>query len=156
MADDAVPESRAYRHQKCGSETEISGQPFGVLSNPLGDMAQTWCGQCNAMFPPSEYSWADTNESIPDYWARHSSKASSLDRYLCSRKFLLICFAVGFLAGGAGGLYLFRNSGVGAKVIMAPFCGVLGLMAATAVNISLISAIITKKVCGVSDTRVLK
>ena len=35
MAENPLPESRAYRHTKCGTETTVSGQSFETVSNPI-------------------------------------------------------------------------------------------------------------------------
>jgi hypothetical protein len=155
MTTPSVPESRAYRHQACGEETVISGDGFEVISNPLGDMSRTWCTKCNAFFPVSDYTWADSGEKITDYWARHSTRATQLERFLCSRAFLLIAVAVGFLAGCIGGYVLFRNADLLVKVLMVPFVGGVGVFAAAALHVSVICKLITRRVCGLSDTRVL-
>jgi hypothetical protein len=150
----AVPESRAYRHVQCGQETVISGQPFEVASNPLSDMTRTWCTTCNAFFPVTDYAWSDTGEKISDYYARHSARATALDRFLCSKRFMMICAATGFLLGAIGGYVLFRNQAVLIQVLMVPFIGGLGVFAACALYLALGKPIV-KRVCGVSDTRVL-
>jgi hypothetical protein len=154
MSTPAIPESRAYRHLQCGTETVISGQSFEVASNPLSDMTRTWCTQCNAFFPVTDYQWSDTGEKISDYYVRHSARATSLDRFLCSKKFMIVCAITGFILGAIGGFFLFRNQKVFLQVLMVPFIGGLGLFIACAIYLA-IGKPITKRVCGVSDTRVL-
>jgi hypothetical protein len=122
----------------------------------MSDMARTWCTPCNAFFPISEIEWSDTGETIEKYYERHGARASGLDRFLCSKKFLVISVAVGLVVGAGAGYYLFRDRAAGARFLMTAFLGFLGVFAAAAVNVSVISKLITKKVCGVSDTRVLK
>jgi hypothetical protein len=154
MAPSPIPESRAYRHAQCGTETVISGQAFEVASNPLSDMTRTWCNSCNAFFPVSDYAWSDTGEKISDYYARHSARASKIERFLCSKKFLIVCAVAGFLLGAVGGYLLFRDEALWLKVLMVPFIGGLGTFAACAIYLA-IGKPIVKRVCGVSDTRVL-
>ncbi|MCI0360297.1 MAG: hypothetical protein L0211_17610 [Planctomycetaceae bacterium] len=149
-----IPESRVYRHLQCGTETVISGQAFEVASNPLSDMTRTWCNQCNAFFPVSDYEWSDTGEKISDYYARHSARASQLERFLCSKKFMIVCGITGFLLGTAAGIFLFRNQALWLNLLMGPFGGGLGAFGALAIYVSLGNPI-AKRVCGVSDTRLL-
>lgn len=155
MPETAVPESRAYRHLTCNTETTISGQPFEVMSNPLSDMASTWCSQCEGQFPLSEYEWADTDEKVLDYYARHSANATPLQRFLCSRKCMLILGALGFVLGAIVGWLLFRENAMWLRVVMPIVCGGFGAFGGLAVYISALCGPITSKVCGVKDTRTL-
>ena len=156
MNQESIPESRTYRHSKCDSETVVSGQAFEVMSNPLSDMSRTWCSQCNSFFPISEYVWADSGEEITEYYARHSASASSIERFLCSKKFLVASAIIGFAAGAIVGFSLFRNNALWLKILMTPFVGFVGVFIAAALNVSVIGKAIVRKVCGVKDTRVLK
>jgi len=155
MPDATAPDSRSYRHLKCGTETTISGQAFEVMSNPLSDMERTWCIQCNSFFPLAEYEWADSGENVTAYYARHSAKATGLQRFLCSKKCMLVMALAGFVLGAVGGYLLFRNSALVAKILMTLFCGGLGAFAGLAFYISVLCNLITRNVCGVSDTRTL-
>ena len=150
----AVPESRTYRHLQCGAETVISGQAFEVASNPLSDMTRTWCNHCNAFFPVTDYQWSDTGEKISDYYSRHSRSATAMDRFLCSKKFMIICAITGFVFGALGGYFLFWNQRLWLQIFMIPFVGGLGVFIACAIYLQF-GKPITKRVCGVSDTRVL-
>jgi hypothetical protein len=154
MASPTIPESRVYRHLQCGTETVISGQSFEVASNPLSDMTRTWCTQCNSFFPITDYEWSDTGEKISDYYARHSVRATSIERFLCSKKFMIICAVTGLILGGVGGYFLFRDQALWLQIFMVPFTGFLGVFAACAMYVAL-GKPITKRICGVSDTRVL-
>lgn len=154
MAEQNVPESRVYRHFLCGEQTVISGQSFEVASNPLADMTRTWCTNCNSFFPVSEYEWADSGEKITDYYARHSARATSLDRFLCSKKFMSICAFAGLILGGIGGYFLFWKDALWLKVWMVPFTAGIGGFIALAIYVALGKPIV-RKVCGVSDTRLL-
>ena len=154
MTSPAVPESRVYQHLQCGTQTVISGQAFEVASNPLSDMTRTWCNQCNAFFPVADYEWSDTGEKISDYYARHSARATALERFLCSKRFMIICAVAGFILGAVGGYFLFRNQRLWLQILMVPFVGGVGTFIAAAIYLML-GKPITKRVCGVSDTRVL-
>lgn len=154
MTTSAIPESRVYRHLQCGTDTVISGQSFEVASNPLSDMTRTWCNNCNAFFPVSDYQWSDTGEKISDYYSRHSADATQLQRFLCSKKFMLICALTGFILGGVGGYFLCRDQKLWLQILMVPFIGGIGVFIACAIFITLGKSI-TRRVCGVSDTRVL-
>jgi len=157
MSDDVdIPESRDYRHIKCNSVTTISGQPFEVMSNPLSDMARTWCTECDSFFPLTEYTWDDTGEAVTAYYARHGAKATPLQRFLCSRKNMLIMAAIGFVLGGVGGYFLFRDDDLWLILLMVPFCGGFGAFGGLAIYISALCEPITRNVCGVKDTRVLR
>lgn len=90
MADNLVPESRVYRHRKCGNDTTVTGQSFETVSNPMSSMERTFCSSCNAMSGISEYEWSDSGETIADYYARHSKNATSLQRFLTSKKFMIL------------------------------------------------------------------
>ena len=156
MSESSAPESRTYRHLDCQTETTIGGQPFEVMSNPLSDMASTWCSQCEGQFPLSEYAWADTNEKVLDYYARHSENATDLQRFLCSRKCMLILGGLGFIFGGVGGYLLFRNDALWLRILMPIACGGFGAFGGLAIYISGLCGPITRNVCGVSDTRTLQ
>ncbi|MBC8354331.1 MAG: ammonium transporter [Planctomycetes bacterium] len=151
-----IPESRTYRHLQCDQETNVSGQPFEVISNPLSDMTRTWCNHCDSFFPLSDYEWADTGENITEYYSRHSASATQLQRFLCSKRFLIILVVVGFILGAVAGFLLFRNDALWLKIVMTPACGFFGVFGAAAVYVSVICNMVVRKVCGVSDTRVLK
>jgi hypothetical protein len=156
MPETVIPESRDYRHVKCGTVTTISGQPFEVMSNPLSDMAATWCSGCNSMFTLDEYEWADSNENVLAYYARHAAKATPFQKFLCSRKNMLVMGSIGLVLGAIGGFILFRNSDWGVKIFMTLFCAGLGGFAGLAVYVSVICSMVTRMVCGVADTRTLK
>jgi hypothetical protein len=149
-----IPEARAYRHLQCGADTVVSGQSFEVASNPLSDMTRTWCIQCNAFFPVSDFAWSDTGEKISDYYSRHSARASPSQRFLCSKKFMIVCAVAGLILGGVAGYFLFRSQALWLQVFMVPFVGGLGVFGACAIYVEL-GKLIVKRVCGVSDTRVL-
>jgi hypothetical protein len=155
MSVSEIPQSRVYRHTKCGGDTVVGENAFQNMSNPLADMTRTWCVHCNGYFPVAEYQWSDTNESLPDYYARHSVKATPLQRFLCSRKMMLILGGTGLVLGAIGGYLLVRNGNFGQKALMVPFGGFGGLFVGCAIYVSVLCEPITRRVCGVKDTRTL-
>jgi hypothetical protein len=156
MAEQQVPESRAYRHLTCGGETTVTGPPFEVITNPLACMHRTWCNDCNGYFPMDEYAWSDTDEKITDYWERHGTRATRLERLLCSKTAMVLLVSTGLIAGAILGYFVFRQKQFGVKILMIPFMGGLGAFAAAALFISVVTKFIVWRVCGVTDTRVLK
>lgn len=155
MADPDIPLTRDYRHLKCNGETTVGDSAFQNMSNPMADMTRTWCVHCNGYFPVAEYVWIDTNESLPDYYARHSAKATSLQRFLCSRKMMLILTGIGLAAGAVAGYLMFPNGTLGQKVLVIPLIAIVGMFLGAAIYVSAICEPITRKVCGVKDTRML-
>ncbi|MEW4527052.1 hypothetical protein [Maioricimonas sp. JC845] len=155
MNDQPVPEERAYRHVTCGNETLVGGQSFEVVSNPMSSMEQTMCSACNAMFPIAEFEWADTGEKISDYYTRHSQNATDMQRFLCSKKFMVAVILL-FVILTEIGIYLLMSD---EETAVLAFCLVGGLMIGGIIGMSVfISGFadpIKKKVCGVSDTRLL-
>lgn len=155
MSEQSIPESRTYRHVECGSETVVSGQSFEVVSNPMSSMERTMCTACNAMFPIGEFEWADTGEGLADYYARHSQGATDTQRFLCSKTFMVALVVLGAVLAAAGCYYLARNANVLAKVLCL-FGGLaIGAMIGAAVFLKVFADPIKRKVCGVSDTRLL-
>jgi hypothetical protein len=156
MSDQTVPESRAYRHRTCGQETLVGGQSFEVVSNPMSSMERTMCSSCGAMFPIAEFEWADTGETLSDYYARHSASATDRQRFLCSKKFMVAVVAVCILLTEIGIYFLMRNAQQSA-LLFTLFGGLLiGGIIGMSVFISGFADPIKRKVCGVSDTRALR
>jgi hypothetical protein len=156
MSNEIVPESRAYTHSRCGQETLISGQSFEVASNPMSSMERTFCTTCGSMFPISEFAWADTGETIEDYYARHTARATSLQRFLCSKTLMVALIAVAALATAAGCYLLVANDPLLTKLICVATGFVIGAIIGMAVFTYVLADPIKRRVCGVSDTRVLR
>jgi hypothetical protein len=156
MNSPQIPESRPYRHRNCNEETVVSGQHFEVLSDPLSGMTRTWCNTCNDFFPLADFEWSDTSERITDYCSRHSARATRLERFLSSRMFLTISLIFGFLAGAIGGFVLFRAKGGVLLIVMTVFVGVIGVIVFGSLKEFFLGKLIVRRVCGVSDTRMLK
>ncbi|MCA9074185.1 MAG: hypothetical protein KDA93_04065 [Planctomycetaceae bacterium] len=156
MSDPTVPESRAYRHVQCQTETVVGEESFVVASNPMSSMEQTFCSTCQMMFPIAEFEWVDTGETIADYYARHSADATDMQRLLCSKKCMVAIALLGALLGAIAFYLLVKDDDftTQAFVIFAGLAvgGVIGLQ----VFLKVFEGPITRKVCGVSDTRLLK
>jgi hypothetical protein len=58
------------------------------------------------------------------------------------------------ILGGVGGYLLFRDNDLWLRILMVLFVGAVGAFVACAIFVQLSKAI-TKRVCGVGDTRVL-
>lgn len=155
MSAGTVPESRVYVHSQCGQETVVGGQSFEVVSNPMSSMEQTQCSACGAMFPISDFTWADTGETIADYYARHTQSASDLQRFLCSKKFMVGVIAL-FALGTATGFYLLvAGDDLFTRGIVVLGGLMIGAMVGMSAFLSVFANPIKKKVCGVADTRTL-
>ena len=156
MPTEAVPESRAYRHSSCQQETLVGGQSFEVVSNPMSSMERTMCSTCGAMFPIAEFAWADTGETLSDYYARHTRNATPTQRFLCSKRFMVaviaacaVAVAIAAYAFVAPGDWLTRAVIVAGGLMIGAFVGM-------AIFVSGVANPITRKVCGVADTRMLR
>jgi hypothetical protein len=155
MTEQAIPESRTYRHTQCGEETVVSDQPFEVVSNPMSSMEQTMCSTCNAMFPISEFEWVDTGEKISDYYARHTENATDLQRFLCSKKFMVGLIAACSLLTTVGIYLLVADDALLTRAICVLGGLMIGAIIGMAVFVSGFANPIKRKVCGVADTRTL-
>ncbi len=156
MAENQTQESRAYRHRKCGTETTVSGQSFETVSNPMSSMERTFCTSCNSMFGIDEYEWADTGETIADYYDRHSKNATSLQRFLSSKKFMVTLILIIALPAAIGAFVLMANNNGIARVLGSIGGLVVGAFIGMILFVEAFAKPITRKVCGVTDTRVLK
>jgi hypothetical protein len=65
-----LPTARIYRHQQCGSLTEISGHNFLRLANPFSVVGETICCTCQRAVPIRQVAWADTGENVTAYRKR--------------------------------------------------------------------------------------
>ena len=156
MAENPTPESRAYRHLKCGTETTVSGPSFETVSNPMSSMERTFCTSCNSMFGIDEYEWADTGESISDYYVRYTKNATSLQRFLSSKRFMVTLILLIALPAAIG-VFLFMSNNNGIARVLGSIGGlVVGAFIGMMLFVEAFAKPITRKVCGVTDTRVLK
>jgi hypothetical protein len=108
------------------------------------------------MFGIEEYEWADTGETISDYYARHSKNATSSQRFLVSKKFMMMLILTAALSAAIGVFLLMANNN-GLARLFGTFGGlVLGAFVGMMLFVEVFAKPITRKVCGVPDTRVLK
>jgi hypothetical protein len=156
MTEGIVPQFRAYRHSRCQQETMVAGQSFEVVSNPMSSMERTFCTPCGAMFPIDEFAWADTGETISDYYARHTSRATPLQRFLCSKTFMVAVIATAAIAASAGCSLLVANKDLFTRILMATGGLMIGAFIGMAIFVSGFANPIKRRVCGVSDTRQLR
>jgi hypothetical protein len=103
----------------------------------------------------SDFEWSDTNENLVAYYARHSKTATDLQRFLCSKKFMVILWVIGFVLAAIGAFFLFGNNALWVKIVFIPLTGVIGVLIASAVFVTGFADPIKRKVCGVHDTRLL-
>ena len=145
MVEEQIPESRTYRHTKCGNETTVGEQSFELVSNPMSSMEQTQCSSCNAMFPISEYEWS----------ARHTKNATDRQRFLCSKKFMIGIILVSAIVTAGVISVLVADNNMLARIISLFGGLMIGAMIGMAIFVSAFANPIKRKVCGVSDTRML-
>lgn len=156
MTDVIIPESRTYVHSQCGQETEVGGQAFEVVSNPMSSMEQTQCSNCGSMYPISEFSWADTGETISAYYARHTTNASNRQRFLCSKRFMVVVIGIAAIVTASAFYALVANDNLLTRLICVAGGLMVGAMIGMAVFLTGFANPIKRKVCGVPDTRALR
>jgi hypothetical protein len=105
------PTGRVYRHQECGSLTQISGRNFLRLANPFAVVGETICCGCGRAVPIRQVAWADTGENVAAY-RRRLRAAMPLGRRLFFAALGLVVGALtGFLCGYAGGVLMIGPMG---------------------------------------------
>lgn len=109
------------------------------------------------MFQVSEFAWSDTMEKLIDYRKRLAGHAGSIDRFLCSKNAVLVMlvFALGLGAILAQMLSPIQKGLLGYVFTAIGLC-VICLVAFGAILISVITPIVHRRVCGVSDPRRLQ
>lgn len=156
-ADDGIPDSRAYIHDKCDQTTDVDGGDFLNLARPTPGMRGTMCAECGGMFPISEFKWADTGEPITAYYERYRKHIPPLTKWICSRQLSLTIIVAGFLAGVGFGIWcgsvlgLFWGIVIG---IVSSFVGAIASLVTWAL-IGIGDRILNKNL-GVADVRCLK
>ena len=156
MTEEQIPESRTYRHTKCGNEIVVGDDAFGVVSNPMSSMERTQCSACEAMFPIAEFEWVDTGETIQAYYDRHSQDATDLQRFLCSKKMLVGLSLLGGIVTAGAFYLLVADDDLFTRLIVVAGGLMIGALIGSAIFLNVLANPITRKVCGVSDTRLLK
>ena len=152
-----VPESRSYTHDRCEQMTVASGDAFTSLASPLADLEQTYCHACKSMFPIAEFRWSESDETLPDYCQRHGGKATMLDRFIASRQSIIAAMVVAVAIGIFASAYFFFAQGDG--LVSAIACGVgagfISFIAIGGIFMWVLTPLVHKRVCGVSDPRKL-
>ena len=69
---------------------------------------------------------------------------------------MMLLLGMGLVAGLIAGYFLGRPKTTGIMILIMAFLGFLGVFAAAALFNSVITKLIVRRVCGVTDTRVLK
>lgn len=156
MIPEIVPTSRVYLHSQCGQPTVVAGQSFEVVSNPMSSMEITFCSDCGKMFPISEFSWIDTGESLSDYYARHTVSATPGQRFLCSKKVMVAIIVLSALTCAAAVYQLVAADDLVTRIVVVAGSLLIGAFIGMAIFVSGIADPIKRKVCGVSDTRLLR
>jgi len=156
MADGPIPQFRVYRHSRCEQETVVAGQSFEVVSNPMSSMERTFCTPCGAMFPIGEFAWADTGETLSDYYARYTTRVTPLQRFLCSKTFMVAVIVTAAIATSAGTYWLVANKDLFTRILMAAGGIMIGAFVGMAIFVSGFADPIKRRVCGVADTRQLR
>ncbi len=114
------------------------------------------CSTCGAMFPIAEYAWADTDESLSDYYARHTIHATPLQRFLCSKTFMVALIAIAAIAVAGAAYALVANDNWLTRLICVAGGLMIGAFIGMAIFVSGFANPIKRSVCGVSDTRLLR
>ncbi len=107
------------------------------------------------MFAVEEFRWADTDEKLSDYHQRHASGASAIDRFIGSRHSVIAVLITAVLLGVLTMILSWRFQGEGllASFFFGVGAGVLALIAMAAILLSVLTPIVHRRVCKVSDPR---
>ena len=108
------------------------------------------------MFPITAFEWSDTGETISDYYARHTQNATDLQRFLCSKKFMVALIVICIVLTEVGIYFLLANRGGFALTICLVGGLMIGAIIGMGVFVSGFADPIKRRVCGVKDTRSLK
>lgn len=152
---ETIPDSRSYRHLKCGKVTIVSEGDYKVLANPLTACQETVCAACEEAFPIQEFEWADTGENIVDYHVRHKAKLSPSTVTICSANLGCAVLLLGIIAGLAVGIVSGRSLGLGWGIGIGVVAVLVALYAAVVIWDSFTSGRLTREL-GVPDVRCLK
>lgn len=156
LTQPAFPESRICRHRACQQETEVRGQAYEKLSNPLIHVPHAWCDSCQSFLPVADFEWSDTGEAISDYRTRHQASATPLQRFLCSPRCIVVCALVGALMGATLGYSLFPDKAWIVRAFIAAFVGAVSTFIFVSLHDSFVNKLLMWRICGVVDARMLK
>lgn len=151
-----MQESRTYTHSRCHTQTTVDGPEFRAMSDPLAGMRTTYCVKCEDQFPVSDFSWSDTNELISKYYARHGKTATASDVWWCGNGGLAFLVGIGFFAGVLFGVGLGTFTSWLTGLIAGSVLAIVGAIVGLVMRETFFSRRITKRVCGVDDTRMLR
>lgn len=152
-----APTSRRYMHDRCKRETVVSDSAFSNMASPLSDISQTYCNNCKGMFQVQEFAWSDTLENLVDYRKRLAGHAGPISRFLCSKNAVIAMLVLGILLGIVSTQLMFPiQEGLFRFLILAFGISVIWLIALGSVLISVVTPLVHKWVCGVSDPRILQ
>jgi hypothetical protein len=110
---DGVP--RVYRHAKCGVATEMPEEVVrSYLADPWLYNDWVWCCGCEDNIRQQDLTWADTGESLRDYFGKLKQRKSPTGSTYSLIREPLIFLVLGTVAGYFGG-----STGLGAGVGLA-------------------------------------
>ena len=150
-----TPTSRTYLHDRCEQPTVVSDGSFSALASPLTGVEQTYCNACKSMFAVEEFRWADPGEKLPDYHRRHASGASAIDRLIASRHSVIVSLVLAVLLGALTMIlsFVFQGEELLTSIFFGIGVAVLSLIAMAAVLILILTPLVHRRVCKVSDPR---
>lgn len=108
------------------------------------------------MFGINEYEWSDTAETIAEYYARHSKNATSTHRFLTSKRFMTLVISMIAMSAAIGAYRLLADSIVLARVFGVIGGLIVGGFVGMMIFVEQFDRPISRKVCGVADTRMLR
>jgi hypothetical protein len=138
---------RDYIHRVCGTSTTVDGPEFSALADPLARMVSTYCVKCDDHFPIDQFSWADSQEKLSDYYRRYQEKASPFQNFLASRMGMFSFAGALFVLGLIGALVLGSLWLVAVAVLLA--------IVAIVVHVLVLAPWVLKQAFGTSDAREL-
>ena len=150
-----APTSRTYIHDRCEQPTVVSGGAFSALASPLAGVETTYCNGCKSMFAVDEFRWEDTNEKLTDYHRRHASGASAIDRFIASRHSIIVALILATLLGILTMILslTFQGEELLTSVFLGIGVGFVSLIAMATILISVLTPVVHRRVCKVSDPR---
>lgn len=150
-----VPTSRTYIHDRCDQPTVVSDGAFSALASPISGVERTYCNACKSMFSVDEFRWEDTDEKLVDYHRRHASGASAIDRFIASRHSLIAALVLSTLLGILTMVFylVFQGEALLGAFFLGVGVGFVSLIAMGTILISVLTPIVHRRVCKVSDPR---
>jgi hypothetical protein len=116
---------------------------------------QTYCVSCDDEFPIEEFEWADSGESLTDWYSRYAAQFTGLNRWLADELFVYLTIAIGAVVGGVAGFLVATSWGIWAAIGGAVF-GVLLVGFVGFVVGAMIKEAVCRSVLGTADFASLK